>query len=83
MANPPHYPGTGDDTYERLDRGSSTGMPRWAKVSAIIVGVLTLPVVVLMFFGGGAHGPNRHSLGGDTPSASLAERQVPSAGGSR
>ena len=45
-------------------------------------GDLALLVVVLMLFGGGAHGPNRHSLGGDAPSASLAERQVPSPGGS-
>jgi len=81
MTDPPTYTDTGDDTYERFDRGSTTGMPRWVKVSATIVGVLALLVVVPMLFSGGAHGPGRHSLGGDTPSASLAEGQVLPEGG--
>ena len=87
MADPPTYSRTGDDSYERLDGGSTPGMPRWLKVSAIIVALLALLVVVLMLFGadgsGDAHGPDRHSLGGDTPSVSLAEGQVSSAGNLR
>ena len=45
MAEPPPYP----------------GMPRWLKVSGIIVVVLVLLVVVIMVTGvGGQHGPSRH-----------------------
>ena len=56
------------------------GTPRWVKVFGLIVIVVVLLVITMMFIGG-EHGPNRHSLGGDTPSASLAEGQVPPEGG--
>ena len=81
MANRPPYPGTDDDSGVRptADRPPST--PRWVKVFGIIVIVVVLLVIAMMFIGGGEHGPNRHSLGGDTPSASLAEGQVPPEGG--
>jgi len=45
MVPPPTYP----------------GMPRWVKLSGIIVGAIILVAVVLMVFGvGGPHGPGRH-----------------------
>nr|WP_115422091.1 hypothetical protein [Sinorhizobium sp. M14] len=57
MAPPPIYP----------------GMPRWVKVSGIIVGVVILLAVVLMVSGvGGPHGPGRHlspPADGQRPSA--------------
>jgi hypothetical protein len=48
---------------------SGPGMPRWVKVSAIVVGVLILLVVVLALTGvlGGQHGPGRHIPGDQMP----------------
>ena len=47
MADPPPYP----------------GIPRWVKVSGIIVIVLVLLIVIIMFTGvGGKHGPSRHMV---------------------
>jgi hypothetical protein len=47
------------------------GTPRWVKVFGIIVLVLVLLVAGLMIFGGGEHGPGRHTPsgvpGGHTP----------------
>jgi hypothetical protein len=34
--------------------------PRWVKRSGIVVGVLVLLAVLVMFVGGGRHGPGRH-----------------------
>jgi hypothetical protein len=41
-----------------------TGVPRWLKVSVIIVAVLALLIVVMMLIGGGDHGPRRHGAAG-------------------
>jgi hypothetical protein len=69
MADPPRYADTGDDT--EADRGSSTGTPRWVKVSAVIVVVLVVLFVVLKLTGlGGEHGPSRHSPGGGSDTTS-------------
>ena len=57
MANRPPYPGT----------------PRWVKVFGIIVIVLVLLFGGLMLFGGGEHGPGRH-----TPSADAGDQLPPS-----
>jgi hypothetical protein len=58
----------------------ATGMPRWVKVSLIVVGILIAVFVILNLAGmGGRHGPSRHlgsgrsgsapaSFGGDGPS---------------
>lgn len=35
-------------------------MPRWVKVSGIIVIALVLLFVIKLFFGNGDHGPGRH-----------------------
>ncbi|MGH8793192.1 MAG: hypothetical protein ACRDXX_11160 [Stackebrandtia sp.] len=52
-------PHTEDDAPH--ERESPPGMPRWMKVSAIVVGVLVLLFVVLTLLGvGGDHGPGRH-----------------------
>jgi hypothetical protein len=53
MAEQPSYPGP--------------GMPRWVKVSAIVVAVLALLVVIVVLVSGGEHGPRRHLPGGETP----------------
>ena len=44
MADPPPYPGA----------------PRWVKLAAVVAGVFALLIAVLMFAGGGRHGPGRH-----------------------
>jgi hypothetical protein len=65
-------PDTGDDdTGVGPDRESTTGTPRWVKVSAIVALVVVLLVVGMLVFGGGpgGHGPGRHTGGGDTPAA--------------
>ncbi len=62
-------PPDGDNTRFQPDRESKPGMPRWVKMSAIIVGALVLLVVILAVTGvlGGQHGPGRHLPGGHTP----------------
>jgi len=52
-------------------RGSPPGTPRWVKVFGIIVLVAVLLLVGLLLFGGGAHGPQRHSFSPATPAAAL------------
>jgi len=49
-----------------LDGRSTAGTPRWVKVFGIIAVLVVLVVVVLLVFGGGQHGPSRHSLGSAT-----------------
>jgi hypothetical protein len=81
MADPPLHPEphTGDDTGEEPGRGSKPEMPRWVKISLIIVLVLVLAFVILNLAGvGGEHGPRRHSgggnaLGGHTPLAWVSQ----------
>ncbi len=51
--------------------------PRWVKVFGIIAIVMVVLFVGLMIFGGGRHGPSRHTPSGD------AGGQTPSAGGRR
>lgn len=57
------------------DQPPYPGMPRWVKISGIILGVTILLVVILMAFCiGGPHGPGRHLSPADTGS------QTPPAG---
>jgi hypothetical protein len=62
MGDPPPYRGTGGDPGVEPDRESTGGIPRWVRMSGIIVGVLVLLVIVLALTGvlGGPHGPGRH-----------------------
>jgi hypothetical protein len=53
MADPLHYPGSEPDRDERI--------PRWIKVSGIVLVLVILAVVLVMVIGGGGeHGPRRH-----------------------
>jgi hypothetical protein len=68
MTDPPRSPETGDDGDDEggmvYDRESTTGIPRWVTLVAIIVAVVALLVViVLLIGGGGGHGPSRHGSG--------------------
>jgi hypothetical protein len=59
MADPPRS----GDPGEAADRESPPPMPRWVKVSGIIVALLVLLLVVVLLVSGG-HGPRRHLSGG-------------------
>ena len=61
MADPSRTPDTGASQYP--------GMPRWVKVSAIVVLVVVLVLVVAMVASGGQHGPMRHVPSSDPGSA--------------
>jgi hypothetical protein len=46
------------------DRSTPPPMPRWVKLSAVVVGVLVLVFVILhLLDGAGGHGPGRHVSG--------------------
>jgi len=49
------------------DRASPPGVPRWVKLSLILVVVLVLLVVIVMLIAGGGHGPSRHAPGIQAP----------------
>lgn len=52
---------SGDTDNQSTDHPSSPGMPRWVKVSGMVVLLLVLLlVVVFMFDIGGTHGAGRH-----------------------
>lgn len=79
MTEPPRYSDsnldTGGDAGVRPPREATTGMPRWVKVSGIVVIVVVLLLVVLQLLGvGGEHGPSRHALSADvgSPSSSFS-----------
>jgi hypothetical protein len=69
MTDAPRSPETGDDGGDEggmvYDRESTTGVPRWVTLAAIIVAVVALLVVVVLVVGGGSggHGPSRHGSG--------------------
>ncbi len=78
----PDPPPTPTPAWDRTE--STTGTPRWVKVFSMIAAVLVLLVLIMMFAGGGRHGPGRHTpsgdVGGRTPPASVTEDHPPSAG---
>lgn len=47
--------------------GTHTGLPRWVKVAAIIAAVVIALFVIVLIFGGGQHGPSRHTDGLGVP----------------
>ena len=57
MSDPPRH--TNAETGHDTDRGAPPGVPRWVKVSGIIVAILVLALVAVMLIGGD-HGPGRH-----------------------
>jgi hypothetical protein len=62
MGDPPRARDQGEDAHLAADRGSPPGMPRWVKVSGIIVAILALLLVIVLLISGG-HGPRRHASG--------------------
>ena len=60
MGNPPR--GADDGTRVIADQQSPAHMPRWVKVTGIVIGALVLVFVVLNVAGiGPEHGPGRHT----------------------
>jgi hypothetical protein len=42
------------------------GIPRWVKVSGIVIGILAVLLLVIVVTGvGGPHGPGRHTFSAD------------------
>jgi hypothetical protein len=83
MADPPRARDPGEDAGVAADRGSPPGMPRWVKVSGIIVAVLVLLLVVVLLLSGG-HGPRCPPSGGasgHTPHSSVTASRTLSGGG--
>jgi hypothetical protein len=64
MADPPRR---SDIAGVGADRTSPPRMPRWVKLSLILVAVLALLVVIVMLIAGGGHGPSRHTPGIQAP----------------
>ncbi len=85
MTDPSRSPDAGDIAGLAPSRTSTTsypGMPRWVKLSGIVVLVLVLLVAGVMAVAGGQHGPMRHTpsgapgaLGGDIlPTAQVMQQ---------
>jgi hypothetical protein len=74
-------PNSNSDTDVRSTEERPPSIPRWVKVSGIIVIVVVLLYVTLELSGaGGKHGPGRHTPSGQTPPSSVTEAHSPPAG---
>jgi hypothetical protein len=78
MADPPRRR---DTAGVGADRASPPGMPRWVKLSLILVAVLVLVVVIAMLIAGGEHGPSRHAPGVQLPPSRVTADLALSGGG--
>jgi hypothetical protein len=84
MGDPPRDRHTGEDARLAADRQPAPGMPRWVKLSAVIVAVLVLLLVVVMLLSGSGHGPQRHrsdGAAGPAPRSSVSAAFTMSGGG--
>lgn len=71
MPNP--TPDRPDNTSPETDGSSPPGIPRWLKMSGIIVLVVILLVVIIQLVVGGQHGPGLHtSSGADGDSTTIS-----------
>ena len=41
-------------------RAGPPGVPRWVKLSGVVLGILLVALLVIMITAGGDHGPSRH-----------------------
>ncbi len=75
------------DPIPGADYEADTGIPRWVKLTGIVMAVVALLIVAMVLIGGGGgHGPSRHQPSGgdaDPPSSdgSVTEGHVPPPGG--
>jgi hypothetical protein len=74
---------TSDDIGVEYDRDPA-GVPRWVKVTGLVLIVLALLVAVVLVVGGGGHGPRRHAPPGGgsdgTPPVTVPAGHQPPAG---
>ncbi len=83
MADRPSTPDTGDHTSVEPGRRSTTGLPRWAKVSGFIVGILVwafvlMPFVFVPVLGSvGPGGSGDHGAGGEAPGVTRQQETNP------
>ena len=69
-----------EDPLRRAERDSSSGAPRWVKVTALIGLVVVALFVILLLSGrGGEHGPGRHGSAPEGAPATQTHRTGPSA----
>jgi hypothetical protein len=61
------------------DREPRPGIPRWAKIAAIVAAVVALLIVAMMLVGGG-HSPRRHGPPVEDTPATAGGGHVPSPG---
>jgi hypothetical protein len=77
MADTPEDPSGGD---VETGPGRAPGMPRWVKLFAVTVAVVLAVMIVIVWLGGGQHGPGRHvsslGLGSQVPSLNAAVDSV-------
>jgi hypothetical protein len=78
MADPPRRR---DRAGVGADRASPPRMPRWVKLSLILVAVLIVLVVIVMLMAGGGHGPSRHASGIQAPPISVTANLTLAGGG--
>ena len=57
-------PDTGPVIPDEPNGAATTGTPRWVKVFAVFALLVVALVVVVIAFGGGEHGPGRHTGNG-------------------
>jgi hypothetical protein len=86
MVDPRRSPEADDGPGREPSHGSPSGepptMPRWVKVSAVVVGVVIVLFVILQLTGiGGSHGPGRHSGAGRPAMVSGVDLRVVPGGG--
>lgn len=60
MTGPVSRPDNDDE-----NRGAPPGMPRWVKVSGLVVLAVLVVLVVIMLLAGGEHGPGLHTGAAD------------------
>jgi hypothetical protein len=65
MADRPPNLDIGEDSGGVPDRPSPPGVPRWLKVSGIVIILLILVAIGISLLAGLEHGPGRHGAGGD------------------
>ncbi len=75
MANQSPTEGTGETERAVVDSGSPPGLPRWLKISGIVVIVLIAVALAATFVFGIRHGPGLHA-----PAGAAAQTGVVGAG---
>lgn len=70
-----HVPTMSDGPEFESRSDERTGMPRWLRLTLIIIGIVIVVVVIVLAIGGG-HGPSRH-MGGVGAGTTVAGSSSP------